>query len=63
MRVLAAFNPALAGDEENAPCQRKNPITRSGRVQSNITLQESFIPMASVPFTSTIEFAQGTIYI
>jgi hypothetical protein len=28
---------------ENAPCHRKNPITRAGNVQSNIILHETFI--------------------
>jgi hypothetical protein len=31
------------GEEEKAPCQRKKPTTSSGRVQSKMTRQESFI--------------------
>jgi hypothetical protein len=31
------------GEEENAPCHRKKPITRAGSVQRRRTLQENFI--------------------
>jgi hypothetical protein len=43
MRVLAALLPMLAGDWPKLPCQRKKPITKAGKHQSNIVLQENFI--------------------
>jgi hypothetical protein len=43
MRVLAVLEPKFAIVEEKVPCQRKNPTSRAGSVQSIIVLQEIFI--------------------
>jgi len=32
-----------AGDEANAPCHKKKPMTKAGKVQSSIVRQEIFI--------------------
>jgi len=43
MRVLAVFLVVSAGTVAKAPCQKKNPMTKGGKVHNTNVFQENFI--------------------
>jgi hypothetical protein len=46
--VLAVFLVISAGDGAKAPCHKKKPMTRAGKVQSSIVRQEIFINVSAL---------------